>query len=108
MSKCDGVNASLEAFPSDPSETADSVGDGFGDNEKIREGTDPNDPDDQPIPSGLPIWLLYEVSKSNRATGCSGSVSLGGPLPCVPQVPASRHKLTEVQRRKPNASGHMV
>jgi hypothetical protein len=59
----DGVNDNLDAFPNDPNETADSDGDGYGDNEEISEGTDPNDPNDQPVQSGLPIWLLYDASK---------------------------------------------
>src|SRR6056300_639013 len=52
---------SLDAFPNDPNETLDSDGDGYGDNEEISEGTDPNNADDQPIQSGLPIWLLNEA-----------------------------------------------
>ncbi|MDB2376865.1 putative Ig domain-containing protein, partial [Luminiphilus sp.] len=59
----DGVNDDLDAFPLNANETVDSDGDGYGDNEEISEGTDPNDPDDQPIQAGLPIWLLYEASK---------------------------------------------
>ena len=59
----DGVNDNLDAFPNNPNETLDSDGDGFGDNEEIEAGTDPNDPNDQPVQSGLPIWLLYEASK---------------------------------------------
>ena len=59
----DSVNDNLDAFPLNPNETLDSDGDGYGDNEEISEGTDPNDADDQPIQSGLPIWLLYEASK---------------------------------------------
>lgn len=59
----DGVNDDLDAFPNDPNETLDSDGDGYGDNEEISEGTDPNDADDQPIQSGLPIWLLHEATK---------------------------------------------
>ena len=59
----DSVNDNLDAFPLDPNETLDSDGDGYGDNEEISEGTDPNDADDQPIQSGLPIWLLYEATK---------------------------------------------
>lgn len=55
----------MDAFPKDLAETADSDGDGFGDSEEIREGIDPSDSDDQPIPSGLPVWLLYEASKSS-------------------------------------------
>ena len=54
---------SLDAFPNDPNETLDSDGDGYGDNEEISEGTDPNNADDQPIQSGLPIWLLNEATK---------------------------------------------
>ena len=57
-------NDNLDAFPNDPNETLDSDGDGYGDNEETEAGTDPNDADDQPIQSGLPIWLLYEASKS--------------------------------------------
>ena len=60
----DGTNDNLDAFPNDPNETLDSDGDGYGDNEETEAGTDPNDADDQPIQSGLPIWLLYEASKS--------------------------------------------
>ena len=59
----DGVNDDLDAFPNNSNETVDSDGDGYGDNEEISEGTDPNDADDQPIQAGLPIWLLYEASK---------------------------------------------
>jgi hypothetical protein len=59
----DGTNDNLDAFPNDPNETLDSDGDGYGDNEETEAGTDPNDADDQPIQSGLPIWLLYEASK---------------------------------------------
>ena len=59
----DGVNDNLDAFPNDPNETLDSDGDGFGDNEEIEAGTDPNDPNDQPVQSGLPIWLLYEATQ---------------------------------------------
>ena len=60
----DGTNDNLDAFPNNPNETLDSDGDGYGDNEETEAGTDPNDADDQPIQSGLPIWLLYEASKS--------------------------------------------
>jgi hypothetical protein len=59
----DGTNDNLDAFPNNPNETLDSDGDGYGDNEETEAGTDPNDADDQPIQSGLPIWLLYEASK---------------------------------------------
>ena len=59
----DGVNDKLDAFPNDANETLDSDGDGYGDNEEISVGTDPNEADDQPIRLGLPIWLLYETSK---------------------------------------------
>ena len=59
----DGTNDALDAFPNDPNETLDSDGDGYGDNEETEAGTDPNDADDQPIQSGLPIWLLYEASQ---------------------------------------------
>jgi hypothetical protein len=52
----DGTNDNLDAFPNDPHETLDSDGDGYGDNEETEAGTDPNDADDQPIQSGLPIW----------------------------------------------------
>jgi len=41
----------------------DSDGDGYGDNEEISEGTDPNNADDQPSQSGLPAWLLYEATR---------------------------------------------
>ena len=59
----DGTNDNLDAFPNNPNETLDSDGDGYGDNEETEAGTDPNDANDQPIQSGLPIWLLYEASK---------------------------------------------
>ena len=59
----DGVNDIVDEFPFDETQSADLDGDGYGDNEEISEGTDPNDADDQPIQSGLPIWLLYEASK---------------------------------------------
>ena len=59
----DGVTDNLDAFPNNPNETLDSDGDGYGDNEEISEGTDPNDPNDQPVQGGLPIWLLYEAAK---------------------------------------------
>ena len=44
-------------FPKDRTENTDSDGDGYGDNEEVAEGTDPNDPDDYPLP-GLNIILL--------------------------------------------------
>ena len=59
----DGVLNADDAFPRNPSETADTDGDGIGDNQEIEEGTDPNDPDDPPAQTGLPAWLLYEASK---------------------------------------------
>ena len=59
----DGVNDNLDAFPNDPNETLDSDGDGYGDNEELEAGTDSNDPNDQPVQGGLPIWLLYEATQ---------------------------------------------
>tara|TARA_B110000908_G_C10248519_1_gene450357 strand:- start:486 stop:1946 length:1461 start_codon:yes stop_codon:yes gene_type:complete len=59
----DGVNDDLDALPNDPNETLDSDGDGYGDNEELAEGTDPNDYKDQPIKAGLPLWLLLKVIK---------------------------------------------
>lgn len=78
----DGALDFDDAFPDDPTETTDTDGDGLGDNletslgtdinnvdtdgdgftdfEEYTEGSDPLDPDDPP-PSGLPIWLLYEA-----------------------------------------------
>ena len=80
----DGALDFDDAFPDDPTETTDTDGDGLGDNletslgtdinnvdtdgdgftdfEEYTEGSDPLDPDDPP-PSGLPIWLLYEATK---------------------------------------------
>ncbi|MEO1079663.1 MAG: Ig-like domain-containing protein [Pseudomonadota bacterium] len=74
----DGVNDASDAFPNDPSETADSDsdglgdnlegqlgsnpnladtdGDGFDDNEEFESATDPTDDGD--FPRTLPIWLL--------------------------------------------------
>ena len=60
----DGVNDNLDAFPNDPNETQDTDGDGYGDNEEIADGSDPNNADDVPIRSGLPIWLLHEATNS--------------------------------------------
>ncbi|MEO1078724.1 MAG: thrombospondin type 3 repeat-containing protein [Pseudomonadota bacterium] len=59
----DGVNDSLDAFPLDPAEQSDSDGDGFGDNQEIDAGSDPNDAGDVPGRSGLPVWLLFEASQ---------------------------------------------
>ena len=81
----DGTLDFDDAFPDDPTETVDSDGDGLGNNlemtlgtdinnvdtdgdefsdyDEYTEGTDPLDPSDYPIPSGLPIWLLYEASQ---------------------------------------------
>ena len=63
----DGLKDNLDAFPNNPNETADSDGDGYGDNEETDAGTDPNDADDQPMQSGLPIWLLLEAVKSQSS-----------------------------------------
>ena len=54
----DGVIDIEDAFPTDPSESVDSDGDGFGDNEELEQGTDPNDPNDIPRRRGLPPWLI--------------------------------------------------
>ena len=62
-SDSDGTNDALDAFPNDPDETSDSDGDGYGDNAEIEAGTDPNDANDSPLQSGLPIWLLYEATQ---------------------------------------------
>ena len=59
----DGVTDDLDAFPNDPNETRDSDGDGYGDNAEIEAGTDPNDANDSPLQSGLPIWLLYQANQ---------------------------------------------
>ena len=53
----DGVIDLNDAFPTDPTETEDSDGDGFGDNEEGASGSDPNDPDDYPA-RRLPIWIF--------------------------------------------------
>ena len=42
----------------------DDDNDGYSDSDEIDEGTDPRDSSDYPLPSGLPIWLLYEASQS--------------------------------------------
>ena len=45
----------------------DDDNDGYSDSDEIdeiAEGTDPKDASDYPLPSGLPIWLLYEASQS--------------------------------------------
>ncbi|MEM1143990.1 MAG: thrombospondin type 3 repeat-containing protein [Pseudomonadota bacterium] len=59
----DGVVDSLDAFPLDPAEQNDSDGDGFGDNQEIEAGSDPNDAGDVPGLSGLPVWLLFEANQ---------------------------------------------
>lgn len=59
----DGTNDAFDAFPNDPSETLDSDGDGYGNNEETEAGTDPNDANDQPTQSGLPIWLLHQATQ---------------------------------------------
>tara|TARA_B110000503_G_scaffold131241_1_gene205554 strand:+ start:568 stop:762 length:195 start_codon:yes stop_codon:yes gene_type:complete len=60
----DGLNDNLDAFPNDRNETLDTDGDGYGDNEEIAEGTDPNNADDVPIWTGLPIWLLHKAANA--------------------------------------------
>jgi hypothetical protein len=82
-------NLSIDAFPSDPSDWFDTDLDGLGDNNEAAIGTDPRDPDtdddnwtdkeevdwgsdpldalSQPdVSVGLPIWLLYEASKTSN------------------------------------------
>ncbi|MEQ9104896.1 MAG: hypothetical protein RIE53_09365 [Rhodothermales bacterium] len=51
----DGVSDANDAFPNDPTETADSDGDGLGDNYETANGLDPNNPDSDGdgIPDGL-------------------------------------------------------
>ena len=82
-------NLSIDAFPSDPNDWYDTDSDGLGDNNEAAIGTDPRDPDtdddnwtdkeevdwgsdpldasSQPdVSAGLPIWLLYEASKTSN------------------------------------------
>ena len=73
-------------FPLDRTESTDSDGDGVGDNadadddgdgwtdaQEVAAGTDPLDPNSSPNPSsGLPIWLLYEASKTNQSSESQG------------------------------------
>jgi hypothetical protein len=81
----DGALDLDDAFPTDPTETVDSDGDGLGNNlegtlgtdinnvdtdgddysdyDEYTEGTDPLDANDYPNTSGLPIWLLYEATQ---------------------------------------------
>ncbi|MDA7585866.1 hypothetical protein N8739_11585 [Luminiphilus sp.] len=59
----DGVTDDLDAFLNAPNETMDSHSDGYSDNAEIEAGTNPNDANDQPIESGLPIWLLYQLTQ---------------------------------------------
>lgn len=53
----DGVIDIEDAFPNDPTESLDSDGDGFGDNEEAEMGSDPFDAADYPIRRGLPVWI---------------------------------------------------
>lgn len=77
----DGVPDTLDAFPLDPGEQSDSDGDGFGDNEEAAAGTNPLDASDYPRTSGLPIWLLFEATKT------SGDPNSGDDEPTDPSPP---------------------
>ena len=59
----DGVTDELDAYQNDFNETLDSESDGYGDDAEIEAGTDPNDTNDRPIKSGLPIWPLYQATQ---------------------------------------------
>ena len=74
----DGVPDYEDAFPNDPSETTDTDGDGIGNNAdtdddgdgysdevELSLGSDPLDPSSVPEEeqSGLPLWLMYLISK---------------------------------------------
>lgn len=57
----DECNADCQA--AGMSADTDDDNDGYSDSDEIDEGTDPKDASDYPLPSGLPIWLLYEASQ---------------------------------------------
>ena len=67
-----GDNCPVDVNPEQINTDGDSAGDvcdldddndGFTDAEELEAGTDPNDPNDQPVQSSLPIWLLYEATQ---------------------------------------------
>jgi len=41
----------------------DDDGDGYTDVEEIEAGSDPTDANDEPLNTGLPVWLLYQATQ---------------------------------------------
>ena len=90
----DFVPDTVDRFPSDRSEYLDTDDDGVGNNAdtdddndgywdetELLAGSDPLDPNSVPIqqdqPSaGLPIWLLYEASKTNQSSESQGKSTI--------------------------------
>ncbi len=56
----DGIIDLNDAFPTNPNETQDSDGDGFGDNEEVASGTDPLDAEDFPVKRKCPVYLMSQ------------------------------------------------
>ena len=56
----DGIIDLNDAFPTNPNETQDSDGDGFGDNEEVASGTDPLDAEDFPVKRKFPVYLMSQ------------------------------------------------
>ncbi len=65
-SDSDGLGNNLELLLGTDPNKRDSDGDGWSDKDEFEEGSDPLRAASQPeIPSGLPIWMLFQAAKSN-------------------------------------------
>ena len=64
-----GVIDSLDAFPTDPTESVDTDSDGAGDNLETEFGTDPTDAADCPAWACTPnSWWQYEEYRQTKST----------------------------------------